>query len=65
MLNQSGTTEWGYQAQELAGINRTGADINEMFRAGTASIAPLFLFNYGGISTGDATKISNLYFEKI
>ena len=65
MLNQSGTTEWGYQAQELAGINRTGADINAMFRAGTASIAPIFLFNYGGTSTGDATKISNLYFEKI
>ena len=65
MLNQSGTTEWGYQAQELAGINRTGADINTMFRAGTASIAPIFLFNYGGTSTGDVTKISNLYFEKI
>ena len=42
-----------------------GADSNAMFRAGTASIAPIFLFNYGGTSTGDATKISNLYFEKI
>ena len=65
MAGKTGVTEWGYQAQELAGINTSGADSNAMFRAGTAYVAPLFLFNYGGTSTGDATKISNLYFEKI
>jgi hypothetical protein len=65
MNNQSGVTQWEYQAQEIAGINTSGADSNAMFRAGTASIAPIFLFNYGGTSTGDVTKISNLYFEKI
>lgn len=65
MTNQSVTTEWGYQAQEIAGINTSGADNNALFRAGTASIAPIFLFNYGGTSTGDVTKVSNLYFEKI
>ena len=65
MTNQSGTTQWEYQAQELAGINTSGADSNAMFRAGTASITPIFLFNYGGTSTGDVTKVSNLYFEKI
>ena len=65
MTNQSVTTEWGYQAQEIAGINTSGADNNALFRAGTASIAPLFLFNYSGTSTGDVTKVSNLYFEKI
>ena len=65
MTNKSGTTQWEYQAQEVAGINTSGADSNAMFRAGTASIAPIFLFNYGGTSTGDVTKVSNLYFEKI
>ena len=65
MANKSVTTEWEYQAQEIAGINTSGADNNALFRAGTASIAPIFLFNNGGTSTGDVTKVSNLYFEKI
>ena len=65
MDSQTGTTEWEYQVQEIAGINTSGADNNALFRAGTASIAPIFLFNYGGTSTGDVTKVSNLYFEKI
>ena len=65
MVNKTGTTQWEYQAQEISGINTSGTDSNAMFRAGTASITPIFLFNHSGTSTGDATKISNLYFEKI
>ena len=65
MTGQTGVTQWGYQAQEMAGINTSNTDNNALFRAGTASIAPVFLFNYGGTSTGDVTKVSNLYFEKI
>jgi hypothetical protein len=65
MANQTGTSQWEYQAQEIAGINTSNDDIITAFRAGTASIAPLFLFNHTGTSTGDVTKISNLYFEKI
>ena len=65
MNNKTGTTQWEYQAQEMAGINTSSADSNAMFRAGTASITPIFLFNYGGTSTGDVTKVSNIYFEKI
>lgn len=65
MLNRTGTTQWEYQSQEISGVNTSGVDNNALFRAGTASIAPLFLFNYGGTSTGDVTKVSNLYLEKI
>lgn len=65
MSGKTGTTQWEYQAQEIVGINTSSNDDFTKFRAGTAFIAPLFLFNYGGASTGDATKISNLYFEKI
>ena len=65
MVGKTGTTQWEYQAQEMAGINTSSADDNALFRAGTAFIAPLFMFNYGGSSTGDVSKISNLYFEKI
>ena len=65
MVGKTGVTQWEYQAQEMAGINTSSADNNALFRAGTASIAPIFLFNYGGTSTGDVTKVSNLYFEKI
>ena len=65
MVGKTGVTQWEYQAQEIAGINTSSADNNALFRAGTASIAPLFLFNHSGASTGDITKISNLYLEKI
>ena len=65
MTNQTGTTQWEYQAQEMGGVNTSNFDNNALFRAGTAFIAPIFLFNSGGTSTGDVTKVSNLYFEKI
>ena len=66
MVNKTGTTQWEYQAQEMEGVNTSGVDSSAMFRAGTVFIAPIFLLNYGGTtSTGDVTKVSNLYFEKI
>lgn len=65
MLNQTGTTQWEYQSQETSGVNISNTDNFTQFRAGTAYIAPMFIFNYGGTSTGDVTKVSNLYFEKI
>lgn len=65
MSGKTGTTQWEYQAQEIMGINTTGSNDFSKFRAGTAYIAPMFIFNYGGTSVGDVTKVSNLYFEKI
>ena len=65
MSNKSGTTQWEYQSQEIAGINTSGADNNALFRPATAYVTPMFLFNSGSTSTGDVTKVSNLYFEKI
>lgn len=65
MGGQTGVTQWEYKEVEMQGINTTQSDVNEKFRAGTAYIAPLFIFNYGGNSAGDVTKVSNLYFEKI
>ena len=65
MVNKTGTTQWEYQAQEIAGINTSNTENIAMFRAGTAFIAPLFIFNYGNNSSGDVAKVSNLYFEKI
>ena len=65
MVNKTGTTQWEYQAQEISGINTSNTENLAGFRAGTAFIAPLFIFNHGGSSTGDVSKISNLYFEKI
>ena len=65
MVNKTGTTQWEYQAQEISGINTSNTDNIARFRAGTAFIAPLFIFNYGGRGTGDVSKISNLYLEKI
>jgi hypothetical protein len=65
MTNKSGTTQWEYQSQEIAGINTSGADNNALFRPATAYVTPFFLFNNAGTSTGDVTKVSNLYFEKI
>lgn len=61
---KTGTTQWEYQSQEIAGFSLTG-DSNATFRPATAYVAPLFLFNNAGTSTGDVTKVSNLYFEKI
>lgn len=61
----TGITEWEFASVEMQGINTTSQDSDTKFRAGTAYIAPLFLFNLGGESTGDVTKVSNLYFEKI
>ena len=65
MVNKTGTTQWEYQAQEIAGINTSNTDNIARFRAGTAFIAPLFIFNHGNNGSGDITKISNLYLEKI
>ena len=65
MVNKTGTTQWEYQAQEIAGINMSNTENIAMFRAGTAFIAPLFAFNYGNNGSGDVAKVSNLYFEKI
>ena len=65
MSGKTGTTQWEYQAQEIVGINTSSSDDFTKFRAGTAYVAPLFIFNNGGASTGDVTKVSNLYFEKI
>ena len=65
MVNKTGTTQWEYQAQEIAGINISNTENYAMFRAGTAFIAPLFIFNYGNNGSGDVAKVSNLYFEKI
>ena len=65
MSGKTGTTQWEYQAQEIVGINTSNSDDFTKFRAGTAYVAPLFIFNNGGASTGDITKVSNLYFEKI
>ena len=65
MVNKTGTTQWEYQAQEIAGINTSNTENIAMFRAGTAFIAPLFIFNYGNNGSGDVAKVSNLYFEKI
>ena len=65
MVNKTGTTQWEYQAQEMAGINMSNTENVAMFRAGTAFIAPLFIFNYGSNGSGDVAKVSNLYFEKI
>ena len=64
LKGQTGTTQWEYQSQEIAGFNLTG-DSNATFRPATAYVTPLFLFNNAGTSTGDVTKVSNLYFEKI
>lgn len=63
--DKTGTTQWEYQAQEIVGINTSSSDDFTKFRAGTAYVAPLFIFNHGGASTGDVAKVSNLYFEKI
>lgn len=65
MRSQTGTTDWQYETQQISGVNIGNSDDLSKFRAGTASIAPLFMFNYGGNATGDVTKVSNLYFEKI
>ena len=65
MVNKTGTTQWEYQAQEIAGINTSNTENIAMFRAGTAFIAPLFIFNHGNNGSGDVAKVSNLYFEKI
>ena len=65
MNGKTGTTQWEYQTQDIVGINTSANDDLSKFRAGTAYIAPMFIFNYGGNATGDVTKVSNLYFEKI
>ena len=65
LSGKTGTTQWEYQAQEISGVNTTQTESYTMFRAGTAYIAPFFMFNQSGTSTGDVTKVSNLYFEKI
>ena len=64
LRGRTGTTQWEYQSQEIAGFNLTG-DSDTTFRPATAYVAPLFMFNNVGTSTGDVTKVSNLYFEKI
>ena len=64
LKGQTGTTQWEYQSQEIAGFNLTG-DSNTAFRPATAYVTPFFLFNNAGTSTGDVTKVSHLYFEKI
>ncbi|MBE0974974.1 hypothetical protein IH776_27055 [Escherichia coli] len=45
----------------------TPSDDGVKFRPGTAFIAPSFAFNVGAgtAATGDVTKVSNLYLEKI
>ena len=65
MRNQTGVTDWQYATQQISGINIGANDDLSKFRAGTAQVAPMFMFNYGGNATGDVTKVSNLYFEKI
>ena len=62
-----GITQWDFTQVELSGIAMTETDDNTKFRAGTASIAPIFAFNLGATanSANDITKVSNLYFEKI
>lgn len=65
MSGRTGVTQWEYSEVEMQGINVTSEDIDTKFRAGTAYIAPIFLFNLGGESTGDITRVSNLYLEKI
>lgn len=61
MKNQVGNTDWLFATIEIEGFGTS----NKNFWAGTASIAPVILFNNAGTSTGDVTKVSNLYFEKI
>lgn len=65
MKNQTGVTDWQYETQQIGGINISANDDLSKFRAGTAQVAPMFMFNYGGNATGDVTKVSHLYFEKI
>ena len=65
MKNQTGVTDWQYETHQISGINISANDDLSKFRAGTAQVAPMFMFNYGGNAPGDTTKVSNLYFEKI
>lgn len=65
MKNQTGVTDWQYETQQIGGINISANEDLNKFRAGTAQVAPMFMFNYGGNATGDVTKVSHLYFEKI
>lgn len=62
---RTGTLDWELKTVEISGFSPATTDAQTSFRAGTAYIAPFFLFNIGGTSTGDITKVSHLYFEKI
>lgn len=67
LKGQIATTNWEYESKEIANIALTSSDDGVKFRAGTAFIAPSFAFNVqaGTAATGDVTKVSNLYLEKI
>ena len=61
MKNKVGNTDWLYATLDISGMGNA----NTNFWAGTASVSPLILFSNGADGTGDVTKVSNLYFEKI
>ena len=63
--SKTGTLDWQLKTVEISGFSPATGDSTTSFRAGTAYVAPFFLFNNGGVSTGDITKVSHLYFEKI
>lgn len=67
MFGQTGVTQWQSVQKTITGLDVNMTNSGTTFRAGTASIAPFIIFNYGGgqDSSNDVTKVSNLYFEKI
>ena len=67
LKGKTGITDWEYESKEISGLALTPADDGVKFRPGTAFIAPSFAFNVqaGTAATGDVTKVSNLYLEKI
>lgn len=67
LREQTGITDWEYESKEISNMALTPSDDGVKFRPGTAFIAPSFAFNVqaGTAATGDVTKVSNLYLEKI
>jgi hypothetical protein len=67
MYGQTGVSQWQSVQKTITGLDVNMSNSGTTFRAGTASIAPFIVFNYGGgqDSSNDVTKVSNLYFEKI
>lgn len=66
MHGQTGSTEWIHREATIRGVAVDGSNLGSKFRAGTAFIKPLFLFNHSsGATQNDEVRVSGLWWEKV